>query len=45
MFALAERGIKLSLDIYGPDDLRESEVAQDQPALQADGSASGGSAV
>ena len=45
MFALAERGIELSLDIYGPDDLRESEVAQDQPALQADGSASGGSAV
>lgn len=41
--ALAERGIALSLDIYGPDD--ESETAPAQPTVQAGGTPSGGSAT
>ena len=45
MFALAERGSGLSLDIYGPDNARESEPAQAQPTLQADDPASGGYAA
>lgn len=40
--ALGERGIELSLDIYGPDDEPASTPAQ--PTVQPDGPASGGSA-
>lgn len=44
MRALAERGIELSLDIYGPDEKNEPESASAQPTLQTGGPASGGSA-
>lgn len=45
MGALAERGIELSLDIYGPDEKSEPEAAATQPTLQADGPAPGGPAA
>lgn len=39
MRALAERGIELSLDIYGPDDKPESDGVLAQQEVQRDGSA------
>ena len=39
MLALAERGIDLSLDIYGPGERNEPESASAQPTFQADAAA------
>ncbi|WP_296889055.1 DUF4279 domain-containing protein [Thiobacillus sp.] len=45
MRALGERGIELSLDIYGPDSKSELESVSAQPGAQDDGLAAGGQAA